>query len=92
LNFGQELNPYTSNSVSQSTASLYNDYWATYIEGLYNSQQRKTTLKATLPMSVLIDLELNQTLIIGFNKYRINAMQVDLTTGETELDLLNIIA
>ena len=91
LNFGSELNPFTLNDGSDSTPSLYNDYWKNYITSLYDLQYRRLTFKAILPINILIGLKLNSDIVIGVNKYRINTMQVDLTTGESTLDLITIV-
>lgn len=92
LNYGGEINPYSLEDATDSSPSLYNDYWSDYITDLYDISQRRYTFKGVLPISVILDLRLNATLIIGLNQYRINAMKVNLTTGESTLDLINIIA
>jgi hypothetical protein len=46
-------------------------------------------MKAILPVGFLVDLQLNSLLRIGTNVYRINSMNVDITTGEATLDLVN---
>jgi hypothetical protein len=92
LNFGSEVNTYTLKDGTASTPSLYNDYWSDYITDLYDLGQRRYTMKAILPISILFNIKLNQKIIIQSDSYRINSMQVDLTTGEATLDLINIIA
>lgn len=46
-------------------------------------------MNAVLPVGFLVDLELNNLLRIGTNVYRINSMNVDITTGKATLDLVN---
>jgi hypothetical protein len=88
LNFGSEINTYTLNDGTASTPSLYVDYWSEYITDLYDLGQRRYSMKAILPISVLFGIKLNQLLVVGSSTYRINSMQVNLTTGESSLDLL----
>jgi hypothetical protein len=92
LNFGSEINTYTLNDGTASTPSLYVDYWSEYITDLYDLGQRRYSMKAILPISVLFGIKLNQLLVIGSSTYRINSMQVNLTTGESSLDLLKNIS
>lgn len=87
LNFGSEINPYTYNDGTASTPSLYNDYWKTYITDLYDLAQRRYTLKAILPIGVLHEIQMKDTIVIGMDTYRINSIQVNLTNGEATLDL-----
>jgi hypothetical protein len=92
LNFGSEVNPYTLNDGTASTPSLYVDYWSDYITDLYDLGQRRYSMKAILPISILFGIKLNQLLVIGSSTYRINSMQVNLTTGEATLDLFKNIS
>lgn len=92
LNWGAEINPYTGNSGGASDPSLYITYWSDYITDLYDLQARRYSFKGVLPVSLLLQLNLNDKLQIGANLYRINAIRVNLTTGEGNLDLVNEIA
>ena len=92
LNFGSEINTYTLNDGTALTPSLYVDYWSDYITDLYDLGQRRYSMKAILPISILFGIKLNQLIVIGTSTYRINSMQVNLTTGEATLDLLKKIS
>jgi hypothetical protein len=92
LNFGSEINPYTLNDGTSSTPSLYVDYWSDYITDLYDLGQRRYSMKAILPISILFNIKLNQKIVIQADSYRINSMQVNLTTGEATLDLFKNIS
>ena len=89
LNWGTEVNPRTGNDGTATSPSLYYTYWSDFITDLYDLQNRRYTMKAVLPVGFLVDLELNNLLRIGTNVYRINSMNVDITTGEATLDLVN---
>jgi hypothetical protein len=90
LNFGSEINPYTYNDGTASTPSLYIDYYDSYITELYDLAFRRYTFKGILPVGVLVGFSMNDVITIGANRYRINSMNVSLTTGESTLDLINI--
>ena len=92
LNWGAEVNPYTGNSGGASDPSLYITYWSDYVTDLYDLQARRYSFKGVLPVSLLLQLNLNDKLQIGTNLYRVNAIRVNLTTGEGNLDLVNEIA
>jgi len=89
LNWGTEINPYTGNDGTATSPSLYYTYWRDYITDLYDIQARRYTMKAVLPIGFLLNLNLNDKLKFGTNVYRINSMNVDITTGESTLDLIN---
>ena len=91
LNFGSEINPYTYNDGTASTPSLYIDYYDSYITELYDLAFRRYTFKGIIPVGKLIAMGVNDEIIIGLNKYRLNSMQVNLTTGEATLDLISLI-
>lgn len=89
LNWGTEINPYTGNDGTATSPSLYYTYWRDYITDLYDIQARRYTMKAVLPIGFLLNLNLNDKLKFGTRVFRINSMQVDITTGEATLDLIN---
>ena len=91
LNWGGEVNPYTLNDATGTSPSLYNDYWEDYITDLYNLANRRFSLKAYLPLSIISTIKLNDQIIIGTNRYLINEMKLNLSTGEANLELVNYI-
>ena len=98
MNFGNEKNPYTGlidnwDGVvsSDDTDTLYATYYQDFITDLYDQQARQYNFKGVLPLGVVIDLTTADTVIIGSTKYRINNIEVNLTTGEAGLDLRNLI-
>jgi hypothetical protein len=84
INWGEEINPYTYNP---STKSLYNNYWSNWLSSIYSLKQRKFTYNAILPQKYIEEISLNDVLIIGNNRYRINDIKIDLTNGKTVLTL-----
>jgi hypothetical protein len=45
--------------------------------------------KAQLPLGVMLALKINDKLTIGERNYIINQMKLNLSTGETQMELLN---
>ena len=80
--------PSAFNSVT-ITNSLYSQYYAGYLQNLFNPKNRLTNVKALFPISLLTSLKLNDRLIIRDKRYIINEMKVNLTTGDVDLALIN---
>lgn len=73
----------------QINNSLYQMYYAPYLQNLFNRKNRITNVKALFPISLLTSLKLNDRLIIRDKRYIINEMKVNLTTGDVDLALIN---
>lgn len=89
INFSPEINEYTLNTDFPGT--LFNNYYLNYIKDVFNEQRRLIKVTAYLPMKVYYNLELNDLIEIGQDRYKINSLTTDLTTGKTEFELLNTI-
>ena len=70
-------------------AGLYQNNYEDYLRSLYEKTSRISHFKVQLPPSFINSYSLNDTLIIGTNKYSINKIKVDLLTGEGSLELIN---
>ena len=86
--FGVDNDPYHLQSVSRS---LYNTEWVNYVTDLYNKQRRIYEVQAVLPLGKMATLEMNDTIIWNNNKYVINNVQLNLTTGKATFELLNVV-
>jgi hypothetical protein len=86
LNWGTEIDPW---HLQVSDKSLFKNFWSDWISSIYSKKQRKIGYKAALPARLVDTLELNDSLIIGSNRYRINDFTVDLTSGETDFTFFN---
>lgn len=86
LNFGAEQSTFT-NDIETNT--LYANYYADYINNIFNIKARIVKVKAIMPVPVLSALKLNDRVVIRDKRYTINSFTTDLTTGEVSLDLLN---
>jgi len=91
LDFGSEINSYDLTDFSGVNNSLFQKYYTNYITRLYNKESRLFKFKAILPLKVLINLSLDDTVIIDTRSFTINSMKTKLQSGETELELINII-
>ena len=86
LCWGQEVSSFYQQTVNNS---LYQTYYNTYLNNLYNVKNRLTTVKTLLPLRILTELKLNDRVIIRDKRYIINEMKSDLTSGEVTFTLLN---
>ena len=94
-NWGDFQSPYYQNNLS---VSLYQRHYKNYIENLYNLKTRIYKIKAILPEILLGNsgsgianinsLKLSDRIIIRDKRFIINQMVVDLTTGETDFELI----
>ena len=85
INWGVEQSSFTNQLEANN---LFSNYYSTYISNIFNSKARSIKLKALLPLSILINLKLNDRLIIRDKRYLINSFTTDLTSGVVDLDLL----
>jgi hypothetical protein len=86
LNFGTEVDPYLLQGFSQG---LYSTYWKDYITDLYDTSRRTFMYSGQLPLGLMLALKINDKLTIGERNYIINQMKLNLSTGETQMELLN---
>jgi len=94
IHFQNEVNEYTAREAGDPTCftdTLFETKYKTYIQDVFNEKRRLIKVTAYLPMKVYYDLELNDLIQLGQDNYKINSMKTDLTSGKTELELLNTI-
>jgi len=89
IHFGEEVNEY--NPTQTFAGSLFANYYQSYIEDTFNPKRRLTKIKAKLPVKFLMTYSLADIIVIANRKYRINSITTNLNTGESDLELLNII-
>lgn len=89
LNFNTEINEWTQDTDFEKT--LYTEYYQDYISDVFNTKTRLTKLKAYLPLRILLNYDLGDTFIVAGNAYKINSISTNLLTGESNLELLNIV-
>jgi len=94
IHFQNELNEYTvreSGDPACFTNTLFETKYKTYIQDVFNLKRRLIKVTAYLPMKVYYNLRLNDLIELGQDRYKINSMKTDLTSGKTEFELLNTI-
>jgi hypothetical protein len=91
LNFDAEIDEYTRDDYGSDTNSLFNVFYRTYIEDAFNAKKRIFKLTAHLPNSVLLNYELKDRFQIGDKVFTINSIDTNLKTGESKLELLNVL-
>ena len=88
LNFNQEFSEWTQ--TTDFTKSLFQEYYSTYISQVFDSKNRLSKIKARLPLKILLNYSLADKFVINGTDYRINSITTNLTTGEADIELLNI--
>jgi hypothetical protein len=83
--FNNETAPYGETP----SASLYSEYWSTYVDLLYNPVTRVINCKAIIPLADYYKIELNDIVEWRGNYYHIRAINdYNLSNGECNLQLL----
>jgi len=88
LNFGAEIDEYTGYTF---TFNLFDKYYRDYITDIYNPESRLTKIKAYLPLRILLNFSLADEFVINDKIYKINSITTNLQTGESNMELLNVI-
>jgi hypothetical protein len=89
IHFNQEQNEYTPTETFAGT--LFANYYTSYITDVFKVKRRLVKFKAYLPLKILRTYTLADKFIIGNQEYRINSITTNLGTGESDLELLNIV-
>lgn len=94
LNFDQEFDEWNAvdytKVTGQQSNSLYEKFYKKYVEGVFNPAKRVFKVTAYLPPNILVNYKLNNQIKIQDQMFRINSITTELTTGKSELELLNI--
>jgi hypothetical protein len=88
INFYPEINEWTA-SVNYN--SLFEENYKEYIQDVFNEKRRITKVKAFLPLRILLKYTLADTFIISGKEYKINSITTNLQTGESDMELLNVV-
>ncbi len=91
LNFDNEIDEWNLTDYNGETNSLFKKFYQTYIEDAFNAKKRIFKLTAHLPNSVLLNYKLNDRFQIGDKVFTINSIDTNLKTGESKLELLNVL-
>ena len=91
LNFDIEIDEYSRYNFGTNTNSLFKVFYETYITDAFNPKKRIFKLTAHLPNSILLNYNLNDRFQIGDKVFTINSIDTNLKTGESKLELLNVL-
>ena len=84
--FNAEFNEYNGGILNEN---LYSRFYDPYLTDVFSPQRRQYTINANLPINIATDLRLNDRLIIKGDRFIIDNIDSDLTTGISKLVLLN---
>lgn len=85
LGFKAEIGEYDQTT---HTESLFSRYWEDYIAGVYDISSRILKLRAVFPPSFILTYSLKDTIIYKNKEYFINEIDIDVTTGEADIELI----
>jgi len=88
LNFKAEIDEWEGETLSNS---LFFDFYRNYITDVFNPKARLTKVKAYLPLNILLNFTLADEFSINEKTYKINSITTNLQTGESNIELLNVI-
>lgn len=91
INFDSEVDEFTLQDYAGRSNSLFKKFYKTYIEDAFNAKKRIFKLTAHLPSSILLNYKLNDRFQIGDKVFTINSIDTNLKTGESKLELLNVL-
>lgn len=87
INFNNETNEWSLDTTFTNT--LFQEYHSNYITGVFNTKNRLTKVKAYLPLRILLNFTLADRFDINGKRYKINSIDTNLATGESNIELLN---
>jgi hypothetical protein len=85
INWGVEISSLNLQLVNNS---LFNNYYLAYLNNLYSLKSRMIKVKMRLPYLELLNLKLNDRIVIRDKRYIINQYTTDLTTFESDFELI----
>ena len=91
INFDDETDEWNQTNYGGTTNSLFKNFYQTYIEDAFDPKKRIFKLTAHLPNSILLNYNLNDRFQIGDKVFTINSIDTNLKTGESKLELLNVL-
>ena len=88
LNFSSEPNEFTGTVFNKT---LFNEYYKNYIIETFDLSRRLTKVKAYLPISIILNLKLQDKIVVFENLYKINSIKTNFETGLSDLELINVV-
>lgn len=85
-NWGAEFSSWYDLNVPNG---LYYDFYSKYIENLYNQRTRVVKCKGIFNPDFIANIKLNDRIVLSNKRYVINNLEINLTTGEVDFELIN---
>ena len=85
LNFDQENDEF---NLLYNAESLFVNFHQNYINSVYDYRNRITKIEVNLGMSVISNYKLNDRFVVGRKQYKINSVTSNLTTGKSQIELI----
>ncbi len=85
LHFNEEFDEWERET---NPNSLFNNFYKTYISGIYSPYARRVIVDAHLPSLIYSKIKLNDEVIINDIVFLIESIKTNLTTGKSSLRLL----
>jgi hypothetical protein len=93
LHFGSEFDEwYIWEGAGSEERGLFSTFYKRYLLQIYDRQSRLVKVSAHLPVNIMTKLNMNDVVIINGRRYRLNSLQLNLSTGKADLELMNDIA
>lgn len=90
LHFGSEFDEwYVWDGEGSNENSLFNKYYKNYLLSIYDKQSRLINIETHLPVETIMKLKLEDIVIINSKRYRINSLDLNITTGKAKMELMN---
>ena len=87
IHFYNEVSEWTGDT--SFTGTLFENYYKNYLVNIFNNKNRLTKVKAYLPLRILLNFTLADRFDINGKRYKINSIETNLATGESNIELLN---
>lgn len=85
LAYGLEV----STSGNTPTETMYVEYWRAYLSRLYSSKSRVVYLDAVIPVGEWLNLNMNDTIAVSSNYYKIQSINYDMLAERAKLVLIS---
>lgn len=79
-----------SGQTDSNNNSLFLTYYKKYVQGIYDYKKRLFNYLSYLPAKILTTYKLNDQLKLHDRLFHVNSITTNLTTGESNLELINL--
>jgi len=76
-------------SGDMPTETMYVEYWRAYLSRLYSSKSRVVYLDAVIPVGEWLNLNMNDTIAVSSNYYKIQSINYDMLAERAKLVLIS---